>query len=33
MRACPPSVEVTDESAIPSEYKVLLLKLPAVTRE
>jgi hypothetical protein len=33
LRACPPSVEVTDESAIPSEYKVLLLKLPAVTWE
>ena len=33
LRACPPSVEVTDETAIPSEYKVLLLKLPAVTWE
>jgi hypothetical protein len=33
LRACPPSVEVTDESAIPSEYKMLLLKLPAVTWE
>ena len=33
LRACPPSVEVTDESAIPSEYKLLLLKLPAVTWE
>jgi hypothetical protein len=33
LRACPPSVEVTDESAIPSEYKVLLLKLPAVMWE
>jgi len=26
-------VEVTDESAIPSEYKTLVLKLPAVTWE
>jgi hypothetical protein len=33
LRACPPSVEVTDESAVPSEYKMLLLKLPAVTWE
>jgi hypothetical protein len=33
LRACPPSVEVTDESAIPAEYKMLLLKLPAVTWE
>jgi hypothetical protein len=33
LRACPPSVEVTDETAIPSEYKVLLLKLPAVIWE
>ena len=33
LRACPPSVEVTDETAIPSEYKVLLLKLPAVMWE
>ena len=33
LRACPPSVEVADESAIPSAYKVLLLKLPAVTWE
>jgi hypothetical protein len=33
LRACPPSVEVADETAIPSEYKVLLLKLPAVTWE
>ncbi|HEV3332034.1 MAG TPA: siphovirus Gp157 family protein [Bryobacteraceae bacterium] len=31
LRACPPSVEVTTESAIPSEYKTLTLKLPAVT--
>jgi hypothetical protein len=33
LRACPPSVEVTDESAIPAEYKTLTLKLPAVTWE
>jgi Siphovirus Gp157 len=33
LRACPPSVEVTDESTIPAEYKVLMLKLPAVTWE
>jgi hypothetical protein len=33
LRACPPSVEVTDESAIPAEYKMLLLKLPAVMWE
>jgi len=33
LRGCPSSVEVTDESAIPSEYKTLLLKLPAVTWE
>src|ERR1035441_9752130 len=33
LRACPPSVEVTDESAIPAEYRMLLLKLPEVTWE
>ena len=33
LRACPPSVEVTDEPAIPPEYKVLTLKLPAVVWE
>jgi hypothetical protein len=33
LRACPPSVEVTDETAIPAEYKMLLLKLPAVMWE
>jgi hypothetical protein len=33
LRGCPPSVEVTDETAIPSEYKVLLLKVPALTWE
>ena len=26
-------MEVTDESAIPAEYKLLILKLPAVTWE
>jgi hypothetical protein len=33
VRACPPSVEVTDESAVPAQYKMLLLKLPAVMWE
>jgi len=33
VRACPPSVEVTDESAVPAQYKMLLLKLPAVIWE
>ena len=33
LRACPASVEVTDESAIPSDYKTLTLKLPALTWE
>jgi hypothetical protein len=33
LRACPPSVEVTTESAIPAEYKTLTLKLPAVMWE
>jgi hypothetical protein len=33
LRACPPSVEVTDEAGIPVEYKTLTLKLPAVTWE
>ncbi|HEV3332006.1 MAG TPA: siphovirus Gp157 family protein [Bryobacteraceae bacterium] len=33
LRACPPSVEVTTESAIPAEYKTLTLKLPAMTWE
>ena len=30
LAGCPPSVEVTDESAVPAEYKTLTLKLPAV---
>ena len=33
VRACPPSVEVPDESALPSKYKVLVLRLPAVIWE
>jgi hypothetical protein len=33
LRTCPPSVEVADEKAIPAEYKMLLLRLPAVTWE
>ena len=33
VRACPPSVEATDEAAIPSEYKALTLKIPAVMWE
>jgi hypothetical protein len=33
VRACPASVEVTDESAVPAQYKVLLLKLPAAMWE
>jgi hypothetical protein len=33
LRGCPPSVEVTDEAAVPSDYKTLTLKLPAVTWE
>jgi hypothetical protein len=33
LRACPSSVEATDESAVPSEYKALTLKIPAVMWE
>ena len=33
LRACPPSVEVTDESAIPADYKTLTLKLLALMWE
>jgi len=33
LRACPPSVEVTDELAIPSEHKTLTLRLRVVTWE
>ena len=33
LRACTPSVAVTDEVAIPAEHKTLTLRLPAVTWE
>ena len=33
LRACPPSVEVTDELAVPAKHKTLTLRLPAVTWE
>jgi hypothetical protein len=33
LRACPPSVEISDESAVPADYKTLTLKLPALTWE
>ena len=33
LACCPPSVEVTDESLIPSEHKTLTLKLPAAVFE
>jgi hypothetical protein len=33
LRACPTSVEASDESAIPAEFKTLTLKLPAVMWE
>jgi hypothetical protein len=33
LSCCPPSVDVTDESAVPAEYKTLTLKLPAVAWE
>ena len=33
LRGCPPSVEVSNESTVPAEYKTLLLKLPAVMWE
>jgi hypothetical protein len=33
LRACPPSVEVTDEAAVPADFKTLVLKLPAATWE
>ena len=32
-RVCPPSVEIVDESAVPSEFKTLTLRLPATTWE
>ena len=33
LAGCPPSVDITDESAVPAEYKTLTLKLPAVAWE
>jgi hypothetical protein len=33
LAGCPPSVEVTDESAVPAEYKTLTLKVPALAWE
>jgi hypothetical protein len=33
LAGCPPSVEVTDESRVPAEYKTLTLKLPAAVFE
>ncbi len=33
LAGCPPSVDVTDESAIPAEFKTVTLKLPAVAWE
>ena len=33
LRLCPPSVDVTDEAAIPADFKTLLLKVPAVAWE
>lgn len=33
LAGCPPSVDVTDEPAIPAEYKTLTLKIPAVAWE
>ena len=33
LRSCPPSVEVMDEPAIPSQYKTVTLRLPAVIWE
>jgi len=32
-RACPPSIEIVDESAVPSEFKTLTIRLPASTWE
>ena len=32
-RACPRSVEITDEAAVPAEFKTLTLRLPAATWE
>jgi hypothetical protein len=33
LRLCPPSVDITDEAAIPPDFKTLLLKVPAITWE
>ena len=33
LRLCPPSVEVADQTAIPADFKTLLLKVPANTWE
>ena len=33
LAGCPPSVEITDESAVPAEYRALTLKLPALVWE
>ena len=33
LRACPPSVDVTDEAALPAHFKTLLLKVPAAAWE
>jgi hypothetical protein len=33
LRVCPPSVEITDEAAIPADYKTLLMRIPALTWE
>jgi hypothetical protein len=33
LAGCPPSVELTDESMVPAEYKTLTLRLPAVVWE
>jgi len=32
-RACPPSVEILDEAAVPAEFKTLTIRLPATTWE
>ena len=33
LRACPPSIEVTDESAVPAAYRAFTLRLPAIVWE
>jgi Siphovirus Gp157 len=32
-RACPASVEIVDEAAVPAEFKTLTIRLPATTWE